>query len=60
MHAHDTFTRDSNVFEAKALYSHWTSEYVITVTVYILEVIIWYLAHDTSLYFLHDTNGLCI
>ena len=30
------------------------------VTVYILVVIIRYLAHDTSPYFLDDTDGLCI
>ena len=33
---------------------------LIMVTVYILVVIIRYLAHDTSPYFLDDTDGLCI
>ena len=33
---------------------------LITVTVYILVVIIQYLAHDTSPYFVDDTDRLCI
>jgi len=33
---------------------------LITVIVYILVVIIWYLAHDTSPYFVDDTDGHCI
>ena len=57
MHAHDTFTRDGHSI------SHYTvtglHNMLITVTVYILAVIIRYLAHDTSPYFLDDTDGLC-
>ena len=61
MHAHDTFMRDGHRISRR---KHYTvgglQNMLITVTVYILAVIIRYLAHDTSPYFVDDTDGHCI
>ena len=55
---------DSNSFTHRNTYAIITvtglQNMLIMVTVYILVVIIRYLAHDTSPYFVDDTDGLCI
>ena len=49
------------VFQAKALYGRWTLEYAhYGHRIYILVVIIWYLADDMSPFFVDDTDRHCI